>query len=635
MIINMKDSEAAVFSAFMKKEKENNKKPNRKERRRLLFGRKKEEKSVDEIEGSDTQTSNFSDDTSVSSLKTDTLASSDSILSDKKLIESDNPVSSDIFSSKDSGYKRKVFRIRRRIHRKNNSIDESPVILKNDSQMANIEINGPEMLHHITQNPAVEEVLYPTVTPYLDGLRCFFIAHPGTYREEYIYKYTDLLFKLGKINHTQPYIYNFGAVPETIKSKELYIISDLDSAINHLFNLEDFSDEASHKQKIYHDILMRLLKAPLDSFIIFSCSEEEYRGFLLLDAKIPYIFSKRIFFSDLTDEQLYSAFEDSLPEIHKNQITAEFKEKAIGFINRNRRFYPFYNQELASYLAQYASNQPELILPPEKYNPKALQETFSNIIGLDEVKKQVLELERYLSIRNKLVEKGVRPPDFNLHMMFLGNPGVGKTTIARAIAKLLFDLGYLREDKLVEVTSKDLIGAYGNQTGIKTNKAIMSALGGVLFVDEAYSLSMNCGSAGAEAIAILIKAMMDYKDDLVVMFAGYSLEMRQFIESNSGIASRISYLFKFEDYTEEQLFDIFMLKLKNIGMNLSPDAEPAVRTQCKNFAKRRNAGNGRFVDNLIQKCLTKHALLDLSEDELLTLQYKSIPKLEELMTTIN
>ena len=128
---------------------------------------------------------------------------------------------------------------------------------------------------------------------------------------------------------------------------------------------------------------------------------------------------------------------------------------------------------------------------------------------------------------------------------------------------------------------------------------------------------------------------MDYKNDLVVMFAGYSLEMRSFIESNSGIASRISYMFKFEDYTKEQLYDIFMLKLKKIGMDIAPEAEEEVRTRCKEFARRKNAGNGRFVDNLIQKCLTKHASLDLPDDKLLILQEKSIPRLDEMMTTIN
>ena len=272
-------------------------------------------------------------------------------------------------------------------------------------------------------------------------------------------------------------------------------------------------------------------------------------------------------------------------------------------------------------------------MPKEKYNPKTLDETFAKIIGMNDVKKQVKELDQYLRVRNNLTKAGAKLPDFNLHMMFLGNPGVGKTSIARIISKTLFDLGFCREEKLVEVTSKDLIGAYGNQTGIKTNRVIMNALGGVLFVDEAYALSNSCGQAGAEAIAILIKAMVDYKDDLVVMFAGYNLEMKQFIESNSGIASRISYIFKFEDYSPEELFDIYKLKLGFIGMTSNEEADEAVRKLCKFASGRHNVGNGRFIDNLIQKALTKHSLLNLEGDAILTITKKSIPNVEEIMAT--
>ena len=284
---------------------------------------------------------------------------------------------------------------------------------------------------------------------------------------------------------------------------------------------------------------------------------------------------------------------------------------------------------------KYAMLPTWLKLPPDKYDPKTLEKAFAQIIGMKNVKSQISELAKYLQIRSKLIAAGAKLPDFNLHMMFLGNPGVGKTMIARTVSKLLFDLGYIRENKVVEVTSKDLIGAYANQTGIKTNKVIMNALGGVLFIDEAYSLAISCGQAGAEAIAIIIKAMMDHKDDLVVMFAGYTLEMKQFKDSNSGIASRISYVFNFNDYSEEELYDIFELKIHNIGMTINEEAIEKVKHLCKQFAGRKNVGNGRFVDNLIQKALTKHATLDLKESELLELTAGSIPSVQEIMTTVD
>ena len=151
-----------------------------------------------------------------------------------------------------------------------------------------------------------------------------------------------------------------------------------------------------------------------------------------------------------------------------------------------------------------------------------------------------------------------------MHMVFTGNPGTGKTTIARVIAKILFDIGIIHENKLIEVERKDLVGEYQGKTAIKTFDVIDKAMGGVLFIDEAYSLSpKTSGNSdfGDEAIATLIKAMEDHKDQLVVIFAGYKDEMKTFIDSNPGIASRIGYTFDFKDYTPDELVKIFYLIL--------------------------------------------------------------------------
>lgn len=491
-----------------------------------------------------------------------------------------------------------------------------------------------KILREMAISENMERIFYNPLNPAVAALRVFVIGNPGTKKDAFINSYAKLLYGLGKIDKPEPTRVSFGSMPKTISERELYCINDLSAAINRLFNLEDFSDEASQQQHFYHDILVRIIQAPGNSYIILDGTREEYKGFMPLDARLSYLFDKKCEFPDLSNEEIVELIKEKLPSTHISLFTEEFKEETLGYIGRNRRFFPFNNQELASYLAQYATRQPDLKLPKERYNPHSLEETFDNIVGMENVKRQVRELSEYLSVRNKLTDAGAKLPDFNLHMMFLGNPGVGKTSIARVIAKLLFDLGYLREEKIIEVTSKDLIGAYGNQTGLKTNRAIMSALGGVLFVDEAYSLSMNCGQAGAEAIAILIKAMMDYKDDLVVMFAGYTLEMKQFVDSNSGISSRISYIFRFEDYTPSELYDIFILKLKHIGMELDEKAYDKVMLLLTQMSGRRNAGNGRLVDNLIQKALTKHSLIASADDELLTLREESIPDLAELMQTI-
>lgn len=489
-------------------------------------------------------------------------------------------------------------------------------------------------LKEISISENMEMTLFPIIGKGTRGFRCTFLGAAGTPKEDKFEELAQLLYDIGKIDEPHCKYIGFGEIPDKWNTRIMYVIDDLQSAISYLFNLEDFSENASDMQKHYQDLMGHLINAPRNAYIFLTSKPAEYKGFVPLDPRITFVFDKIVNFPDLTNEEIFEKFKILIPDTHIKQINKSFEKDFLGYIDRNRRFFPFENAELASFLADYAVRNDEVHLPKEKYNPNTVEETLSKIIGMENVKDQVRELNQYLSIRKNLEKAGAKLPDFNMHMMFLGNPGVGKTSIARVISKILFDLGYCREEKLVEVTSKDLVGAYGNQTGIKTNRVIMRALGGVLFVDEAYSLSNSCGQAGAEAIAIIIKAMMDYKDDLVVMFAGYNLEMRSFVESNSGISSRINYIFKFEDYSPEELFDIFKLKLGFTGMKLADDAIVPVQKLCKFASGRKNAGNGRFVENLIQKALTKHALLDLPPDKIMTIGKESIPTVEDIMKTV-
>ena len=488
------------------------------------------------------------------------------------------------------------------------------------------------ILKEISPNEKIEQILFPLISPHVKGFRCIISGNDGTKKEPSINKIGQILKMLGKIDDEKVVYLPFGNMPETFDVRKFYVIGDLSTAIERLFNLEDLSDEANHLQQEYVVYMERLLKAPKSAYIILSAQVTQLKGFLSLDPRIPYIFSQRFEYPDLTNDEIYKIFYEALPEFHKLQLPETFEFEFKGYLERNRRFFPFNNNELALYLAQTSSKQAKFELPKEKYNAASLGEAFSTIIGMRNVKDQVKELSLYLKARKELEEVGAHLPHFHLHMMFLGSPGVGKTTIARIIAKVLFDMGYIREEKLIEVTSKDLVGN-GNQTGIKTNRAILSALGGVLFVDEAYSLSNSCGQAGAESIATLIKAMEDYKGDLVVMFAGYTLEMNDFVKSNSGIASRIAYTFSFENYSIEELYDIFKLKVRLSGMEIAPEAEKAIIKIIEWGSGRKNFGNGRYIDKLFQRTLTKHATLDLSKKEILTIKKESVPTVEEIMQT--
>ena len=494
--------------------------------------------------------------------------------------------------------------------------------------------SNDNLIKEFDKKEELKILLHPFLVPHTHGLRTFFIGNEGSAKNEYIQKTAQFLYSLGKTKQPDYKWVSFSNLPKQFEENVLYVIGDIQNAIDHLFNLEDFSSEGAHEQLVYQRKLDELLVAPQSIYIILEGTKTEYKGFINLNAKIPFIFHTKIEFEDLTNKEIYDAFKSELSEYYKKYADNNYETKFIDYLDRNRRYFPFNNIELAKYLVSESTESGELSLPKERYTTQSLENLFSSIIGMDNVKSKLTELNSYLKVRKELEAKGATLPPFNLHMMFLGNPGVGKTSVARLVAKILFDLGYIREDKLIEVCSKDLVSAFSGQTGIKTNRVIARAMGGVLFVDEAYALSNSCGQAGAEAIAILIKAMEDYKGDIVMMFAGYSQEMDEFVKSNSGIESRISYNFNFADYTTDELLAIFMLKLKKTGLTITDDGTTAVRNILKFVAGRRNFGNGRFVDKLLQATLTQHATLGLTGDDLLVLRKESVPEISSVMRSI-
>jgi AAA+ superfamily predicted ATPase len=212
-----------------------------------------------------------------------------------------------------------------------------------------------------------------------------------------------------------------------------------------------------------------------------------------------------------------------------------------------------------------------------------------------------------MSLKDKATD--LKLNNINLHMVFLGNPGTGKTTVARIIVDILYHLKYIKQNKLIEVSSKDLVAEYVGQTAPKTMAVIERARGGVLFIDEAYALASkdNQNSYNAEAIATLIKAMEDYRDELVVIFAGYTKEMQDFLDSNSGIVSRVGYTMEFDDYTEDELVEIFKGMVKKAGFSIEEDAILRLREIIKENIGTKNFGNARFVRNVYEKSIIKHA----------------------------
>ena len=230
----------------------------------------------------------------------------------------------------------------------------------------------------------------------------------------------------------------------------------------------------------------------------------------------------------------------------------------------------------------------------------------NELVGLAPVKEYVFGLADNLQVQQRRAAAGLKTASLSMHMIFTGNPGTGKTTIARLVAKYLKAIGALKGGQLVEVTRADLVGRYTGHTAPLTNSVIESALGGVLFIDEAYSLYRGeQDSFGLEAIDTLVKGMEDHRDELVVILAGYTKEMETFLTANSGLASRFPNKIEFPDYTAEELLQITHVQAKNKGYRLAESCtEPLLGYYARwQAADARTAGNGRLARNTLEKAI--------------------------------
>lgn len=259
------------------------------------------------------------------------------------------------------------------------------------------------------------------------------------------------------------------------------------------------------------------------------------------------------------------------------------------------------------------------------------------LIGLDVVKKDVDSLVNLVKVRKLRRERGLKTPEMSFHLVFSGNPGTGKTTVARIVGKVYSALGILSKGHLVEVDRSGLVAGYVGQTAIKTKEVIDKALGGVLFIDEAYTLSPENADKdfGQEAIDTLLKAMEDHRDDFVVIVAGYASLMPRFIDSNPGLKSRFNKYLFFEDYNGEQLFEIFRGRVTRNDYRLDGAAEAAVREHLQELYEDRdqNFGNARDVRNLFEKIVAAQAdrvagLQEPSDEDISTI---TVDDLKDLM----
>jgi SpoVK/Ycf46/Vps4 family AAA+-type ATPase len=270
----------------------------------------------------------------------------------------------------------------------------------------------------------------------------------------------------------------------------------------------------------------------------------------------------------------------------------------------------------------------------EKESLNEVLNELETLIGLDDVKQEVISLINYIKIQKEREKIGLKSSQVSYHCVFTGSPGTGKTTIARIVAKIYMHLGILKKGHLVETDRSGLVAEYLGQTAVKVNKTVDSALDGVLFIDEAYSLvGENKDDFGKEAVATLIKRMEDDRDKLILILAGYTQEMKTFIDTNPGFKSRFNRYIEFKDYSPDELEAIYKLQCSKLDYILTDDADKKLREIVATaFATRdKFFGNGRFARNIFEKTLERQAnriasVPSLTKEILTTITVEDIPE---------
>ena len=291
----------------------------------------------------------------------------------------------------------------------------------------------------------------------------------------------------------------------------------------------------------------------------------------------------------------------------KIERNVDFNVNTLNFLKFNEETQNFYLND----------NNQYIILDKEVdidyFGEKTAFEKLEEMIGLERVKSEVKEFIAMAQMNKMRSDKGLPTSSLTLHSLFLGNPGTGKTTVARLIGKLLYEKGLITSDTFIETSRVNLVGRYVGETAIKTREVLESALGGVLFIDEAYTLSTGGEKDfGIEAINEILKFMEDYRQNIVIIFAGYTADMMNFLKSNEGLRSRIPNDFNFEDYTIDQLIQIGLNDLKSQSYKI--DEELYKDYVIHNYNLSNDNSNGRWIRNQNERLTKKLALRILFEN---------------------
>ena len=466
-----------------------------------------------------------------------------------------------------------------------------------------------EILHKLNQDPKKVNKT---------RLHFAFVGNPGTGKTTVAELTAELLHSMGLIRRSKVvtvvrqdvvgvYLGQSGQLMQEKINEALGGVLFIDEAY---FLISNTSDTKSFERQCL-EVLLQQMEARSDELtVIFAGYPREIEMLLKSNAgmasRVPYIFH----FDDYTKDELIEIFkrlaaqeeitlaEDAV-EVLERKIMLEMSEEDFG----NARSVASIYQQIKSAWAEREAKQRVFTAEDIMATmPVIADDSLFEEVGLDTIRDKLYAFQSKVRYMKFLKGKGMSLPSANLHMLFIGNPGSGKTKAAEVIADCLFHAEIIKTNKIVKAERKDLIADNPGGTAIKTNKLIKKALGGVLFIDEAYSLYQGSGSQdlGLEAIATLITAMESYKDELVVIFAGYRNEMMHFLSANPGISSRIGWTFDFPDFSPEQLTNMFCHKMiDKYGFSVDDKAKEKVYEVMRFFSRMEDFGNGRFVTKVI------------------------------------